>query len=84
MDVFIYLPPNLGMAKDEIEDDLEASLGDLGEVTGGGIGNLGMSVDLNVADSLSTNRVLAMVRESLHRLGVLQGTISVEGTKYPV
>lgn len=71
MDIFIYLSPNPGADRDEIEDALEVALGEAAEVTGAGSGPASSNVDLHVDDQVQPDKVLRIVRDTLRKLGVI-------------
>ena len=82
MDVFIYFPPNLGVDKDEIEDALDEAIGDIGEVSGGGIGQKGMNIDLDVEDDADPEELADLVRATLARLNVACTRIDINGKNF--
>jgi len=83
MDVFIYASPGFGHARDVIEDALEDALGDGAEVTGGGSGQMGSNIDLELAAGFDSAAVLATVRTVLKGFKCPADTvIEVDGTRY--
>ncbi len=49
-DIFIYSEAYMNDARGALEDDLEVLLGNVGEVTGGGLGASGWNIDLVIHD----------------------------------
>ena len=84
MDVFIYFPPNLGLARDQIEDALEEALAEVAEVTGGGTGNAGSNVDLVFDDRVPTEKALDIIRTALKTLRIPTAKIVMNGREYPL
>ena len=68
----------------EIEDAIEASFGEVAEVTGGGSGQKGSNVDLRVDDKVPVEKVLDLVRSSLTSLGVRSARIVINGKEWPL
>jgi hypothetical protein len=83
VDVFIYFPPNLDVEKDEIEDALDEAIGDLGEVSGGGIVQKGMNIDLDVEDDADPEEIADLIRGALARLKVACTKIDINGKTFP-
>ncbi|GEM_PF-2866130 len=81
MDIFIY-STTPGVARDEIEDALEAAHEGVGEITGGGAGENGWNIDLCVSDCQKTEEVLHVLRDVLRRHGVMEATIDAGGTGF--
>jgi hypothetical protein len=79
MDVFIYFPPNLDVEKDVIEDALDEAIGDLGEVSGGGLGQQGMSIDLDVEDDADPQELADLLRCALASLKVPWTRMDING-----
>jgi hypothetical protein len=66
MDIFIYFNERLPVGLDELEDALDAALGDEGEVTGTGAGECGSNLDLFVKNEAMTDgEVVGLVRKAL-------------------
>ncbi|HUO10947.1 MAG TPA: hypothetical protein VM008_21785 [Phycisphaerae bacterium] len=84
MKVFIYFNEPLTVARDEIEDAIEVVLNDKGEVTGGGSGNLGSNIDVEVFDeSLDEVKTFALIQSALRRFRIPKSTsIVIDGTRY--
>jgi hypothetical protein len=82
MDVFIYFPPNLGVDKDEIEDALDEVIGNLGEVSGGGIGEKGMNIDLDVEDDADPEELVELIRGVLARFKIACTKIDINGKNF--
>lgn len=82
MDVFVYLPPHLDVARDEIEDALEAIFQGEAEVTGAGGGGSGSNIDLNVR-SMPVDEVLSPIRTALEPLKAVPSRIVVGGRSFP-
>ena len=61
IDVYIYSSQHLQEARGDLEDDLDDFLSGAGEVTGGGLGEVGWNIDLRLEDS-------ADVEDLAHRL----------------
>lgn len=84
MQVFIYYFSALGVPRDEIESQIEDFLGSRGEVTGGGGGNSGGNVDVEIEgdDAL---QVLQDLMKFLRTLGLPNNTIvDVDGVRTPL
>lgn len=82
MDVFIYFNERLPVGLDELEDALDAALGDEGEVTGTGTGGSGSNLDLFVKDGTMTDvEVVGLVREALTVFAVPKSSKIVIGDK---
>ncbi len=82
MDVFITFPPDLEIGKDVIEDTLDDAIGDLGEVTGGGIGDRGMNIDLDVEDDVAPEEIVNVIRAALTELQAAYTKIVVAGKTF--
>lgn len=70
MDLFIYLPGEYEVSRDEIEELLEAVLADSGEVTGGGSGAFGQNIDIEIFDDEIASDVMSEIRRALIDFGV--------------
>jgi hypothetical protein len=79
MDVFIYFAPDIDVEKDVIEDALDDAIGELGEVTGGGSGEKGMNIDLDVEDDADPGELVDLIRGALKSLGVTPSKIVIDG-----
>jgi hypothetical protein len=66
-DIFIYSKHPLGEARQDLEDDLESLLAGAGQCTGGGQGEGGWNIDLEVHDPDATgewaDRIAGFLRE---------------------
>jgi hypothetical protein len=82
MDVFIYLPHNIDMARDEIEEALEQALGEVAEVTGGGSGQSGSNIDLAFEDRVPPEKALEIIRAALKNLGIPSAKIVMNGSEH--
>ena len=89
MDVFIYASPGFGRPRDEIEDAIAKFLGYKGEVTGGGSGEDGSNIDIEVFEVENRAPDRAWIVEGLR--GILKECqspndtmIVVDGQGYPV
>ena len=82
MDVTIHFPPNLDVDKDVIEDALDEAIGELGEVSGGGIGEKGMTIDLDVEDDADPAELVDLIRGTLKELGAPFSKIVIDGRTY--
>jgi len=86
MDVFIYTYEPLPCGLDEVEDALEAALGDRGRVTGGGTGisDARSNFDLLIKDGvLSEEQVLSLVRQVVLDLDLPKGTmVDINGKEH--
>jgi len=82
MDVFIYFHERLPVGLDELEDALDAALGDQGEVTGTGTGETGSNLDLLVSDTTMTEQeVVQLIRQSLKKFAIPNTSKIVIGGK---
>ncbi|GAA1026361.1 hypothetical protein GCM10009557_03810 [Virgisporangium ochraceum] len=61
MDVFLYFPPSSGVAWGDLDDVIDDVLGERGETTGGGLGNRGGNVDIELSDDADGERTLGDV-----------------------
>ena len=86
MDVFIYATPGFGHPKDQIEDALDDMLGALGEVTGGGSGESGVNIDIEIYDDqITSDEVLTKIRALLQSFDVPQNIrIVIDRQSYSV
>lgn len=83
MDVYIYFFSDLPVSRDAIEDTLDKYLGERGEVTGGGSGEGGSNLDLEIFEGDARNHLPA-IRKILRRFKVPPDTqIVIEGEKEP-
>ena len=73
-DIYIYAKTSLGRGRDELEDDLEDFLGEVGEVTGGGSGLPGWNVDLTLVDDADLESWVVKLVLFLRQWGVPQDT----------
>lgn len=66
-EIFVYSGQSLGEARQDLEDDLEALLGAAGQCTGGGSGEAGWNIDLEVYEAAALEawgqRIVAFLRE---------------------
>lgn len=82
MNVFIYFNERLPVGLDEMEDALDAALGDKGEVTGTGTGERGSNFDLFVNDSdITADEIVGLIRKALVVYKVPKGSKIVIGEK---
>ncbi|MCA8992550.1 MAG: hypothetical protein KDA69_18890 [Planctomycetaceae bacterium] len=80
MDVFIYFKERLPVGLDVLEDALDAALGENGEVTGSGTGQVGSNLDLYVDDNdMSVDEVVEMIRRALGVYGIPKSSTIVIG-----
>lgn len=82
MDVFIYFAPGVDAAKDEIEDALDEAIGELGEVSGGGIGEKGMTIDVDCEDDVDPKHLVDLIRAALKSVGVGAERIVINGKPF--
>ena len=82
MDVFIYFPPDIDLEKDLVEDTLDEAIGERGEVTGGGIGEKGMNIDLDVEDDVAPDEILNVIRAALAELQARYTKIVINGKTF--
>ena len=68
-DVYIYSSLPLREARGGLEDDLEEFLGTTGEVTGGGGGERGWNIDLEISDA-ALPRQIEKIKDFLQEWGV--------------
>jgi hypothetical protein len=81
VDIFIYFSVRLKTPRDVIEDALQRCLGDRGEVTGGGIGDRGANIDIEVLDE-DGRTVVSDIEQVLKELGVPEDTwLVVDGER---
>lgn len=74
----IYFRPGLSPAKRHaIDDELEAALGELGEVTGGGTMMDGSESDTSLIVA-NVEQAVPILRDTLRRLRVPRGTVIVQ------
>lgn len=80
MDAFIYINGRLPCGLDEIEDALDDALGDHGEVSGTGTGEVGSNIDVTIEDDeMEPAAALAILRSALSRFSLPQSTTIVIG-----
>lgn len=77
MDIFIYSSKPLPQGRGALEDDIDVLLGDAGEVTGGGIGQAGWNVDVEIYDTSDAEEELEKLREFLRQWPVPSDTYLV-------
>lgn len=75
----LFLPLELSVDRDEVEDALGRVLGDRLEVTGAGAGVYGANLDLEVSPDVEPGDLIAAVRGALAALGVIGGKLRIEG-----
>ena len=68
--VYIYSQEPLGGARSNLEDDLEEALGPRVTVTGGGAGEQGWNIDLEITDDGSPEAVVSEIVAFLRERGV--------------
>jgi hypothetical protein len=73
MHAFIYFCCPLPVGLDELEDALEAALGQLGEVTGSGTGLAGSNLDVRFEDDKLTKQAAEqLLRAAVEKCGVAE------------
>jgi hypothetical protein len=66
MDIFLYFTERLPCGLDELEDAIESALGDFGEVTGVGTGELGSNIDITIDNQdISKDAAIQLVRSAI-------------------
>ncbi|WP_035614375.1 hypothetical protein [Haloferula sp. BvORR071] len=65
MDAFIYFKEPMGYGLDELEDALTDALGNVGEVTGTGTGEMGANLDVEFFEEIGESRALGILRQAL-------------------
>ena len=82
MDIFIYFS-QLSVPRDVVEDALQDCLGDRGEVTGGGLGNRGANIDIEVFSDQDGPLILCEMKRTLRGMDVPQDTwLVIEGERH--
>lgn len=76
-DIFIYSKQPLEEARQDLEDDLETFLGSAGQCTGGGQGEGGWNIDLEIFRVSDLEACAARIGEFLRRRPVPQDTYLV-------
>jgi hypothetical protein len=86
MEVFINAAPGFGRPRDEVEDAIEEFLGQRGVVTGGGAGELGANIDIEIhGDDIDSGMLVEGLRALLISLSVPANTeIVFNGKSYSV
>ncbi len=84
MDIFIYFYSQLEIPRDKIEEAIDDCLGGRGEVTGGGSGNTGSNIDIEIYNDDDTEAVeeVKMVLKSMKV--PTDTTLVIEGERYKV
>jgi hypothetical protein len=82
MDVFVYFPPDIDLERDVIEDTLDDAIAERGEVTGGGIGDKGMNIDLDIEDDVAPEEILKVIRTALAELQAPYTKIVIAGKTF--
>ena len=75
MEMYIYFPHPLGIPRDEIEDLIQDSLGQAGEVTGAGAGLNGSNIDVEVFGD--ARDYIEPIQRLLRQAGAPLGTVIV-------
>jgi hypothetical protein len=73
--VYIYSKRRLQEARGNLEDDLDDLLSGAGEVTGGGVGEMGWNIDVELEDTASVETWIHRLAEFLRGWGVPQDTL---------
>ena len=73
--VDLYFPPNLHDDRDEIQSAIEADLGPVVDVVGGGLAETGSNLDLEISWAADVGLVLQALVGTLTRLRVPDETI---------
>jgi hypothetical protein len=73
-ELYLYFPPGLTLARDQLEDEIQTFLGERGEVTGNGSGAAGSNVDIAIADDADVDAIVHGLSELLRSLGLPPGT----------
>ncbi len=73
-DIFIYSREPLGEARQGLEDDLDGLLAGAGECTGGGCGERGWNIDLDVFDLATTDSWVERIIDYLRKRPVPRDT----------
>lgn len=76
MEIFVYFGVGLDVPRDEIEEAIDEVLASRGEVTGGGSGNSGTNIDIEIFDN---NDIAAVqdVKNALRNLDLPSDTTIV-------
>jgi hypothetical protein len=82
VDVFIYFNERLPVGLDELEDALDAALGDIGEVTGTGVGESGSNLDLFLNDiDMTDDEIVGLIKRTLSAYKIPKSSEIVIGEK---
>jgi len=66
MDIFLYFSERLPCGLDELEDAIDSALGELGEVTGVGTGEMGSNIDVTIEnEEIPKETVVQLIRNAL-------------------
>ncbi len=80
--IFINGSSSLGQARGDVEDEVSEALDEMAEVTGGGAGEAGWNIDIEVHDGRDVEHCVQRVREILLGVGVAAATkISIVRTE---
>lgn len=75
----LLLPTGISTDRDEIEDLLVTTFGDLLEVTGAGTGVYGSNLDLSLQSDIESNDLVAGIRGVLSGLGIVGAKVRIGG-----
>ena len=75
----LYLPPELPVDRDEVEDAVAELFGEDVECVGAGMSDLGSNLDFEFKTRRAPDALAAALRPVLHGLNVVGGRIRVEG-----
>lgn len=84
MVIFIYTNGRLNSGIDELEDALDSALGERGEVTGTGTGQVGSNIDIFIEEGMiSEEQALLLVQQVLVEFGLPSATkIIIDGIEH--
>jgi hypothetical protein len=84
MDAFIYFEGLLLVGLDQLEQALDDALGDFGEVSGTGTGEVGSNIDVTIEkEELTKDEILTLIRNALSHFQIPKmSKIVINGDEY--
>jgi len=85
MDIFVYLPSDLPLSREALEEEIETAIGAYGNVTGAGSGPSGSNIDIEIHEPQHFELGQKAILELLRKMKLPKGTyLMANGKKQPI